>query len=180
MGEQTRFTRNTRNSNANPFRQNELAVPGAPEHTRNTPGTADQSNRHSGKYNMNTEKLPAEVTDAALIELLVVGKSPIHAAAELGTSHSAVYRRLSDPQFIARLAEARANRLQPYLARVEIEADASINKLCSLRDTATSEAIQLKASESLLNLLFRLSETVDVKPILLALKSEVESVRKNR
>lgn len=127
---------------------------------------------------MNNRHPAVEVTDAALIELLAAGKSPIHAAAELGTSHSAVYRRLSDPQFIARLAEARANRLQPYLARVEIEADACINKLCSLRDTATSEAIQLKASESLLNLLFRLSDTVDAKPILLALKSAIDSVKK--
>ena len=126
---------------------------------------------------MNTEKLPAELNDAALIELLAAGKSPIHAAAELGTSHSAVYRRLSDPQFITRLAEARANRLQPYLARVEIEADACINKLCSLRDTATSEAIQLKASESLLNLLFRLSDSVDVKPILLALKALADPIQ---
>src|SRR5688500_9198116 len=110
-----------------------------------------------------------DTDDDAIIARLTVGDTPTEAAVATGRSYSTVLRRLRDPMFRAKLADARAGELRGYAAAVMKEVPANIARLVQLRDNAKHESTQLRAAVALLEFAFRLHTECEILPRLAAL-----------
>jgi hypothetical protein len=107
--------------------------------------------------------------DAALIVALVTGKSAEEAAAAVGVSARTAYRRLADPAFRQRLAEAQAQLVAQALGKVTASATAAATTLEQLL-TAESETVRLGAARTILELGTKVRENSDLAARMQALE----------
>jgi hypothetical protein len=86
--------------------------------------------------------------DDALIMAIAVGRTREQAAERTGASVATVYRRLGDPGFRRRVAEARAPLLEQAIGRL---VDATTEAADTLRSrlTAEPESVRLGAAKTL-------------------------------
>jgi hypothetical protein len=99
--------------------------------------------------------------DAALIVALVTGKAAEEAAAAVGVSARTAYRRLADPAFRQRLAEAQAQLVAQALGKVTAAATAAAATLEQLL-AAESETVRLGAARTILELGTKVREGSDL------------------
>ncbi len=86
------------------------------------------------------------------IELLIEGRTIPETATELGVTRATVWRWTQEPDFVARLAAARAGRLTGALDRLEGAVSDALEAMVSiLRDESQPAAVRLKAAESILS-----------------------------
>jgi hypothetical protein len=98
-------------------------------------------------------------SDGLLLAALASGSSVERAAKAAGLSIRTAYRRLADPGFAARLAQARDELLLAALGELAVcasEAVATLRELLSAPD----DRIRLAAAKSTLEQLLRLRETL--------------------
>jgi hypothetical protein len=115
---------------------------------------------------------PQEVTDDALITALVAGKTVTEAAAFAGCSSRTAYRRMLDSLFAARLTEARAQRLQPHVIRLDATTGDAIEQLRALAfDPAVHPSTRVRACAYLIELALKLREHLYLAPRVAALEA---------
>jgi hypothetical protein len=107
--------------------------------------------------------------DAALLAALTAGKATEDAAAAVGVSARTAYRRLADPAFRQRLAEAQAQLVAQALGKVMASATAAATTLEQLL-TAESETVRLGAARTILELGTKVRENSDLAARLQALE----------
>lgn len=108
-------------------------------------------------------ELGLDNTDLGLIAALASGVAITDAAAQLGVSAPTAYRRQRKPGFRVALAQARALKWLPDAERFRTEVGKSLDALVSVRDAAaTSAAVRVRASVSIVELALALHENVDV------------------
>src|SRR5262245_41599683 len=126
-------------------------------------------------------ELGLDAIDVALITALTGGKSITEAAAEIGISATTAYRRHASQAFRVALADAMAGRWKPHAARLHGEVSKSLDRLIALRDDErVHPSTRLKAIESIFNLLFKLTEIVEIEPRLTALELQAAEQRSGR
>ena len=96
--------------------------------------------------------------DSALIAALAGGATIRDAAAVAGVSESTVHRRLDDPDFRRRVADARAEMLSRAVSQL---ADASTEAVATLRALldAEAETVRLGSARAILELGAKLRES---------------------
>jgi hypothetical protein len=107
--------------------------------------------------------------DAALLAALTAGKATEDAAAAVGVSPRTAYRRLADPAFRQRLAEAQAQLVAQALGKVTASATAAAATLERLL-TAESETVRLGAARTILELGTKVRENSDLAARMQALE----------
>jgi hypothetical protein len=106
--------------------------------------------------------------DAALLAALTAGKATEDAAAAVGVSPRTAYRRLADPAFRQRLAEAQAQLVAQALGKVTASATAAATLEQLL--TAESETVRLGAARTILELGTKVRENSDLAARMQALE----------
>jgi hypothetical protein len=112
-------------------------------------------------------------SDELLLSALAAGSSVEDAARTAGVSIRTAYRRLRDPRFAARLAQARDELISAALGELvecASEAVATLRALLSARD----ERVRLGAAKSTLEQLLRLRETLTLSQRLAALERAMQ------
>ena len=99
--------------------------------------------------------------DAALIAALAGGSTVEGAASAAGVGVATVYRRLKEPEFRARVDDARSASIDRAVALLTAASTAAVGRLMKLL-TAESESVQLGAARSILELGAKLREHVDL------------------
>jgi hypothetical protein len=112
--------------------------------------------------------------DEALALALASGKTARDAAAEIGIGERTVARRLADPMFRQRVHVLRGQMVTRALGRM---ADGMSEAADTLRGLlkAESEAVQLGAARSLLELGCKLREAVELEERVTALETKGET-----
>ena len=110
--------------------------------------------------------------DSALIAALAGGSTAEDAARAAGVSRSTVHRRLEDPDFRRRVAEARREMLARAVGTL---ADASTAAAAKLRDLldAESETVRLGACRAILELGAKLRESDELAGRIAALEERL-------
>lgn len=111
--------------------------------------------------------------DSALVATLAAGSTVQEAAKQAGVSQRTAYRRLSDPRFRRRVAEARADMLAcavGALAEASTEAAATLRRLLE----ADSETVRLGACRAILELGVRLRESEQLEQRIATLEAAQE------
>jgi len=100
--------------------------------------------------------------DAGLITALAGGRTIRDAARTSGVSEATVYRRLEDPAFRQRVAEARGKLVDNALGQL---ADASTQAVATLRAllAAEGESVRLGSARAILELGNKLRESVELE-----------------
>ena len=118
-------------------------------------------------------------SDELLLGALAAG-SPVDQAAETaGVSVRTAYRRLADPGFARRLAQARDELISSALGELvecASEAVAALRALLQAKD----ERVRLGAARSTLEQLLRLRETLTLSQRLAALERSVQAQHRRR
>ena len=99
--------------------------------------------------------------DVLLLLAFASGASAAEAARQAGVSERTAFRRLHDPDFRRRIAQARDKMVDDamgQLAQASVVAVGTLRALC----TAESETVRLGAARSLLELTMRLREHVEL------------------
>jgi hypothetical protein len=109
--------------------------------------------------------------DAQLLLALAAGKSPEEAATAAGCSRATAFRRLAQPDFQLRLAQARAAMMDQALGRLASAAAGAADVLQQLSQTGESEKVQLAASKALLDGLAKMRHLTDIEERLQALEA---------
>jgi hypothetical protein len=111
--------------------------------------------------------------DSALLTALAAGATVREAAERAGLSERTTYRRLEDAEFRRRVTEARAAMVERAVGRL---ADGLTDAAAKLRQllAARSEAIQLAAARSLLELGVKLREAVELEQRLAGLEQRLQ------
>ena len=108
--------------------------------------------------------------DGGLTARMAAGGATVQAAADQGgVSERTAYRRLEDPAFRQRVADARAELIARAVGRL---ADASADAAATLRAllTAESEMARLGAARSILDLAIKLRESEELEARIRALE----------
>ena len=118
-------------------------------------------------------------SEELLLGALAAG-SPVDQAAETaGVSVRTAYRRLADPRFARRLAQARDELISRALGELvdcASEAVATLRALLRAKD----ERVRLGAARSTLEQLLRLRETLTLSQRLAALERSVQAQKRRR
>ncbi len=102
-----------------------------------------------------------EVTgDDRLLTALASGCHIGNAAATAGISERTAYRRLADPEFRAKLNEARESLRESILARLADAGHDAIGTLWEMMQSSEDENVRLKAAKTLLDSLMRSHSTM--------------------
>jgi hypothetical protein len=109
--------------------------------------------------------------DELLLASLAAGKSVEEAAAAAGCSRATAFRRLEQPDFKQRLAQARAAMLDQALGHLSVGATGAAARLRQLSLTGKDERVQLAASKSLLELLLKVQQMAAIEERLEALEA---------
>jgi hypothetical protein len=116
-------------------------------------------------------------SDETLIAEIVAGSPVKEAAAKAKMSEATAHRRLGDPEFIERLAEARVRMLA---TAVHLAAEGVVDGVLTLRRLATSaetESVQLQAARSLVQHVPGLVGLVDLMPQFAEVRAAVEELQ---
>ena len=113
--------------------------------------------------------------DAALVTALAVGATIEQAAERAGVSPRTAHRRLAEPEFRARVDEARAELLGRALARLQATCTSAVTTLADLL-TAESESVRLGAARSILDVALRWREQDELARRLDNVESWIEAV----
>lgn len=116
--------------------------------------------------------------DDVLVGALAAGSTRAEAAAAAGVGPRTVYRRLSDPDFAARVQTARARILDDVLTRTAELAGRAVDKLGQLLE-ADSPAVQLGAARVILTTAAEFGERAELAERVAALEA-VLTARKDR
>ena len=112
--------------------------------------------------------------DSALIVALAGGRSVEDAARTAGVSRPTVYRRLEEPDFRKRVAEARSEMLARAVGNLADASTAAASKLRDLLD-AESETVRLGACRAILELGAKLRESQELAERIAALEEQFEA-----
>lgn len=99
-------------------------------------------------------RLPAEVEDRLLIGL-ALGEPRHKLVKDAGCSLAALYRRLDDPEYLARIQRIRDRLLYHIDGRVVQLVEEAVDKVAEIMRTAPQTSEQRQAAELLINLGFR-------------------------
>jgi hypothetical protein len=118
-------------------------------------------------------------SDELLLGALAAG-SPVDQAAETaGISVRTAYRRLADPGFARRLAQARDELISSALGELVACASEAVATLRALLQ-AKDERVRLGAARSTLEQLLRLRETLTLSQRLAALERSLQAQKRRR
>jgi hypothetical protein len=110
---------------------------------------------------------------------LATGGSVEQAAQTAGVSVRTAYRRLADPVFVRRLAQARDELISNALGELVECASEAVAMLRSLL-SASDERVRLGAAKSTLEQLLRLRETLALSQRLAALERSVQARKRSQ
>ena len=110
--------------------------------------------------------------DSALIAALAGGSTVEGAAATAGVGVATVYRRLKEPEFRARVDDARSESIGRAVALLTAASTAAVGRLMKLL-AAESESVQLGAARSILELGAKLREHQDLAERVRALEEQL-------
>jgi len=111
--------------------------------------------------------------DSALVAALAGGSTVEGAAATAGVGVATVYRRLKEPEFRARVDDARSESIGRAVAVLTAASTAAVGRLMKLL-TAESESVQLGAARNILELGAKLREHQDLAERVRALEEQHE------
>ena len=117
--------------------------------------------------------------DLALVAALAGGATVQEAARTAGVSESTAYRRLNDPAFRQRVAEARSEMLSRAigtLARVSTAAAITLAQLLK----AEAESVRLGAARSVLEMAVKFHETEQLEQRIAALEEQIAATPQQR
>lgn len=117
--------------------------------------------------------------DELLLAALASGTPVEQAAKAAGVSKRTAYRRLADPRFAARLAQARDELISSALGELVEGASKAVQTLLALLD-ADDERVRLAAAKGHLEQLLRLRETLTLNQRLAALERAMQTRGRNR
>jgi hypothetical protein len=118
-------------------------------------------------------------SDELLLGALAAGSPVDRAAATAGVSVRTAYRRLAEPGFSGRLAQARDELISSALGElVECASEAVATLRALLR--ASDERVRLGAAKSTLEQLLRLRETLTLSQRLATLERALQERKRNR
>lgn len=112
--------------------------------------------------------------DELLLRMLASGSSVEDAAKAAGVSVRTAYRRLADPLFARRLAEARDELISGALSELVQSASEAVATLRALLN-ASDERVRLGAAKSTLEQLLRLRETLALSQRLATLERAMQA-----
>ncbi len=110
--------------------------------------------------------------DSALVAALAGGSTVEGAAATAGVGVATVYRRLKEPEFRARVDDARSELIGRAVDLLSAAATAAVGRLMKLL-TAESESVQLGAARSILELGAKLREHENLSDRVRALEEQL-------
>jgi hypothetical protein len=113
--------------------------------------------------------------DGALVTALAAGAGTAAVARHAGVNERTVRRRLQDPAFKAKVDEARAELVRQAVGRLAAVGQLAADKLHALL-SARSETVQLQASRSILEFMFRGAEADTLARQLIELRERVEGL----
>jgi hypothetical protein len=116
--------------------------------------------------------------DAALVAALAGGLTVEAAAQKAGVGESTVYRRLREPAFRARLDEARAEVVRGVIGQLSRLGQAAAGVLARLMKDGP-EQVQLGATRTALEYLFKGHEQYNLARQLEELRAELEASRRH-
>jgi hypothetical protein len=112
--------------------------------------------------------------DELLLGALAAGSSVEQAARSAGLSARTAYRRLADPSFARRLAQARDELISSALGELVECASEAVATLRALL-SASDERVRLGAAKSTLEQLLRLRETLSLSQRLATLERALQA-----
>jgi hypothetical protein len=118
-------------------------------------------------------------SDELLLGALAAGSSVDDAAQTAGVSSRTAYRRLADPSFARRLAQARDELISAALGELVECASEAVATLRALL-AASDERVRLGAAKSTLEQLLRLRETLALSQRLAALERAMQNQSRGR
>jgi len=125
---------------------------------------------------MSRERKRAE---DSLLAALAAGNTVEDAAKAAGLSPRTAYRRLADPQFARRLAQARDELISSALGELVDCASEAVATLRALLG-ASDERVRLGAGKAILDQLLRLRETLTLSQRLAALERSLQAQTRRR
>jgi hypothetical protein len=108
--------------------------------------------------------------DEAIIFAMAAGATVAGAAEHAKVSEKTVRRRLANPDFRRRVAEARSEMLVRAVGRLSIAGVQTVDDLIALR-SASSESVRLGACRALLEFLFKGNDAVILEQRIQALEA---------
>src|SRR4051794_40393365 len=90
--------------------------------------------------------------DELVVVALATGSTYAEAAHSAGVSKSTVRRRMTEPEFRARVYEERRELVDSLRARLLQAAPSAIESLASLAASATSDAVRVRAAREIVDL----------------------------
>jgi len=125
--------------------------------------------------NKRQRKAPAKGrADDVLVGALAGGATREQAAAAAGVGERTVYRRLGDPAFTARVAEARARILDDVLTKTAELAGKAVDRLGTLLDV-DAPAVQLGAARAILTVAGDYGERAELAERVAALEAVLKA-----
>ena len=118
-------------------------------------------------------------SDELLLTRLAAGATVEQAANAAGLSARTAYRRLADPAFTRRLAQARDELISSALGELVECASEAVATLRALL-SASDERVRLGAAKSTLDQLLRLRETLMLSQRLAALERSLQAQTRRR
>ncbi len=109
----------------------------------------------------------------ALITALAGGSKIEDAAREAGISESTAYRRLRDPDFRKKVADARAEMVSQAIGRLTLASTGATVTLIKLLAEPTPPAVRLGAARSILELGAKLRESEELEQRVAALEESM-------
>lgn len=114
--------------------------------------------------------------DERLAALLARGVTRSKAAKACGISERTIRRRMAEPEFRARVATIRAQLLDSVAGRLASAGRKAVSTLSKLLD-ADSEGVRLQAASTILSVMFKAREAVDVETRLIELEAAARAAR---
>ncbi len=112
-----------------------------------------------------------KTAETTLLAALAGGATVQEAAGQAGVSEATAYRRLREPTFCQQLAEARAELIKRAVGKLAGASSDAVAALRRLLD-AKSEAVQLAAARSILELAIKLREHEELEARIAALEAQ--------
>lgn len=101
-------------------------------------------------------------TDEVVLMALACGATADTAARQAGVSRRTVTRRLSDPNFQARLQALRDEMVQRSSGMLTASAGEAVKTLVALQSTTTPASVRLGAARAIIELGIKVRETVEL------------------
>ncbi len=121
---------------------------------------------------MSRPKLYHKAADEPLILALACGATIEAAARQCGVSDRTIRRRLSEPAFLARLQQARADMVKRSAGLLTAAAGESVRTLLALQKESAPPAVRLGAARAVLELGVKVRELVDLEARIASLESQ--------